>query len=111
MHSVRTSSRGPRPMRRIFTPLLSLLALVLVSLFFIAPAVAETPADAVLINARIYTVNSKQPWAEALAIRDGSIVAVGSANQIAPYRGPNTRVIDADGHLVLPGFEDCHIHF
>ena len=98
-------------MRRFPAPLFSLLATVLIAFFFIAPAVAEAPADAVLINARIYTVNSKQPWAEALAIRDGSIVAVGSAGQIAPYRGPKTRVIDAEGHLVLPGFEDCHIHF
>ena len=44
------------------------------------------------MNARIYTVNAKQPWAEALAIRDGKVLAVGTANEIAAYRGPSTKV-------------------
>jgi predicted amidohydrolase YtcJ len=65
----------------------------------------------VVVNARIYTVNSQQPWAEALAIGGDKILAVGSAKDIAAYRGPATKVIDAQGRLVLPGFTDCHIHF
>jgi len=68
-------------------------------------------ADTVLLNGRIYTVNPRQPWAEALAVRGGNIVAVGTAAQIQKYRGPSTKVIDAGGRLVLPGFTDCHIHF
>ncbi len=87
---------------------------VALSLLFASAAVAKdspAPADTVLLNAKIYTVNSRQPWAEALAIRGDKIVAVGSAKQIAAYRGPSTRVIDAKNHLVLPGFTDCHIHF
>ncbi|HEU5337301.1 MAG TPA: amidohydrolase, partial [Terriglobales bacterium] len=76
-----------------------------------SPAPASPPADILLLHARIYTVNARQPWAEALAIRGGNIVAVGSAADIEKYRGPSTRVIDAGGHLVLPGFTDCHIHF
>ncbi len=68
-------------------------------------------ADTVIVNAKIYTVNPRQPWAEALAIRRGKILAVGSAQELARYRGPATQVIDAKGHLVLPGFTDCHIHF
>jgi predicted amidohydrolase YtcJ len=71
----------------------------------------QTPADTVLLHGRIYTVNSKQPWAEAVAIRNGRLVAVGSDKQIAPFRGPATTVIDAKGRLVLPGFTDCHVHF
>jgi predicted amidohydrolase YtcJ len=63
------------------------------------------------MHARIYTVNEKQPWAEALAIRGDRIVAVGSDKEIEAYRGSSTQVIDAAGRLVLPGFEDCHIHF
>ena len=59
----------------------------------------------------MYTLNAKQPWAEAIAIRGDKIVAVGSANEIETYRGPRTNVIDAGGRLVLPGFTDCHIHF
>jgi hypothetical protein len=86
-------------------------------LLLIFPAVrswAQSPsaqADTVIVNARIYTVNAKQPWAEALAIGDGRILAVGTAGQIAAYRGSATKTIDAQGKLVLPGFTDCHIHF
>lgn len=75
---------------------------------------AQTPAahaDKIVVHGRIYTVNEKQPWAEALAIRGGKIVAVGSTKEIEAYRGSSTQVIDAAGRLVLPGFEDCHIHF
>jgi len=68
-------------------------------------------ADSVVVNARIYTVNPQQPWAEAVAIRDAQILAVGSTREVNRYRGANTRVIDAHGRLVLPGFTDCHIHF
>jgi len=68
-------------------------------------------ADTVVVNARIYTVNAQQPWAEALAIGGDKILAVGSPQDVAAYRGPSTKVIDAQGHLVLPGFTDCHIHF
>jgi predicted amidohydrolase YtcJ len=70
-----------------------------------------TTADVILIHARIYTVNARQPWAEALAIREGTILAVGTEREIAHYRGPSTKVIDAKGRLILPGFTDCHVHF
>jgi len=78
---------------------------------FLSAAGQVPAADTVLLNARIYTVNPKQPWAEALAIRDGKILAVGTAAEVAPYRGSSTKKLDAGGHLVLPGFVDCHIHF
>jgi predicted amidohydrolase YtcJ len=69
------------------------------------------PADVVVLHGKVYTVNPRQPWAEALAIRGERIVAVGSDKQIGAYRGASTRAIDAQGRLVLPGFTDCHIHF
>lgn len=69
------------------------------------------PADLILLNGAIYTVDARRPWAEALAIRRDKILAVGDGQQMNRYRGPTTRVIDAEGHLVLPGFTDCHIHF
>ena len=68
-------------------------------------------ADTVILNARVYTVNDSQPWAEAVAIRGDKILAVGRAQEIAHYRGPSTTVIDAKGKLVLPGLTDCHVHF
>jgi predicted amidohydrolase YtcJ len=90
----------------------TILCVALICAF--ANASAQDNPDAVetiLTNARIYTVNAKQPWAEALAIRGGKIVAVGSNKEMASYRGPFTKTIDAQQHLVLPGLVDCHIHF
>jgi predicted amidohydrolase YtcJ len=72
---------------------------------------APQPADFIITNARIYTVNPQQKWAEAIAIHGGTILAVGDDAHIDSYRGGATRVIDAHGRLVLPGFADSHIHF
>ena len=69
------------------------------------------PADLIVTNARIYTVNPQQKWAEALAVRGDQIVAVGDRKTIESLRGPSTRLIDAGQRLLLPGFVDCHIHF
>jgi predicted amidohydrolase YtcJ len=80
------------------------------SCLLLVSAFAAGSADVIVLHARIYTVNARQPWAEALAISEGKIVAVGDAARIATYRGPATRVIDAAGRLVLPGFTDSHIH-
>jgi predicted amidohydrolase YtcJ len=68
-------------------------------------------ADVVVLHGRVYTENSGQPWAEAVAIEGGMIVAVGNDKAIERWKGAQTREIDAQGHLVLPGFVDCHIHF
>jgi hypothetical protein len=69
------------------------------------------PADTVLTHARIYTVNPKEPWAQAMAVRAGKIIAVGSNKEIAAYQGSSTKVIDAKEHMVLPGLVDAHVHF
>jgi predicted amidohydrolase YtcJ len=68
-------------------------------------------ADTIVARGRIYTGNSERPWAQALAIRDGKIVAVGDEETVFKLRMGTTKVIEAGGHLVLPGFVDCHIHF
>jgi hypothetical protein len=75
-----------------------------------ALAVSGGKASVIVTNARIYTVNAKQPWAEALAISGDTVLAVGSKAIVDAFRGPNTRVIDARGRLVLPGLTDSHIH-
>ena len=77
----------------------------------VAQDVKAQPADTILINGKVYTVDAKQLWAQAVAIRDEKIVAVGDGAEIEKLRGPHTKVIDAGGKLVLPGFVDCHIHF
>ena len=75
--------------------------------------VAQTrpAADLIITNGKLYTVDKTQPRAEALAVIGERIVAVGSASDVDQWRGANTRVIDARGHLVLPGFNDAHVHF
>jgi predicted amidohydrolase YtcJ len=71
----------------------------------------RTPADSMVIHARIYTVDPREPWAQAFAVRDGKIIEVGSDKAIDHYRGPATKVIDAKQHMVLPGLVDAHVHF
>ena len=73
----------------------------------LAVAAAE-PADLVVENARIYTVNPKQPVARALAVKAGRIVAVGDS--VSPYIGAGTKKIDARGLTLLPGLIDAHGH-
>jgi predicted amidohydrolase YtcJ len=83
--------------------------------FFAAQAVhaqdTKNGADTIVLHGRIYTLDSKQPWAQALAIRADRIIAVGDDASIGKLRGPGTKTINAAGQLVLPGFVDCHIHF
>jgi predicted amidohydrolase YtcJ len=68
-------------------------------------------ADLVLRGAQIYTVDPGNPWAEAIAIRDDAITAVGRQKEISALIGPDTQVIDLpDNYLVLPGFIDSHSH-
>jgi hypothetical protein len=67
-------------------------------------------ADTILINAHIHTMDAARPRAEALAIRDGRILALGSTAEIRGLATQRTRLIDAGGRLVLPGFQDAHVH-
>src|SRR5713226_6600089 len=68
-------------------------------------------ADLIIINAKIHTMDQSQPLAEAIAVSGNRIVAVASTKEIRKLAGANTRVIDAKGQLVLPGFNDAHVHF
>jgi predicted amidohydrolase YtcJ len=68
------------------------------------------PADLVVLDARILTVDSAFRTATALAVRDGRFAAVGSNEEIRRYLGPATRVIDGRGRTVVPGFIDSHVH-
>jgi predicted amidohydrolase YtcJ len=69
------------------------------------------PADTLIVNARIATLDPKNPNAEAIAMRGERIVAVGNPGELEIYRGPNTRVIDAGRRIVVPGLNDAHTHF
>ena len=67
-------------------------------------------ADLVLINGVLYTVDPRRSVAQAVAIRDGRIDAVGTTSEILSCAGPETIVVDLGGRLVLPGFIDAHMH-
>ena len=69
------------------------------------------PADLILKNGQIYTVDSTNTLTEAVAIRGGKFVFVGSNKDVNRYRGKQTRVVDLKGQFVLPGFNDNHVHF
>jgi len=74
-------------------------------------AQSRPAADLIITNAKIWTVDKSLPMAQAVAVLGDRIVAVGSSVDVDAWRGPNTHVVDADGKLLLPGFNDAHVHF
>lgn len=68
-------------------------------------------ADLIVINSKIWTANTELPFAEAMAVKDGQILAVGSNSDILKFKNSDTEVLDKPGELILPGFIDSHLHF
>ena len=89
-----------------------LVLIALSSAYLIAePSRASiVPADLVVTNARIWTVNSIQPEAQALAVHRDRILAIGREADVRALIGPKTRVLDAQGRRIVPGFYDSHVH-
>lgn len=71
---------------------------------------ASTAADLILTGGAVYTVDAARRWAQSVAVRDGRIVAVGTDAEIREHVGAKTEVIDLRGRMLLPGFQDAHIH-
>ena len=92
---------------KTFVLVLSLLVL----LGFMPSASNPAAADLILINGNIYTVNEKQPHAEAIAIKGDRLIFVGSNAAAKKFQGTNTRLIDLHGETVVPGLTDAHYHF
>jgi predicted amidohydrolase YtcJ len=88
-----------------------LLLSVFISLLGFTHAQSKPAADLVIINAKVWTVDASRPTAQAVAVLGDRIVAVGSNAEVDAWRGPKTKVIDAAGKLLLPGFNDAHVHF
>ncbi|HET9010554.1 MAG TPA: amidohydrolase, partial [Gemmatimonadaceae bacterium] len=84
----------------------------LLSLLLAAPLAAQParPADLVVTNARIYTVDDARPVVTAMAVRDGVVLFTGSAREALALRGSGTRVVDLGGRTVIPGMVDAHAH-
>jgi predicted amidohydrolase YtcJ len=90
---------------------LALLALALVSVLVPNLHGADSAGpDLVIVNAKVWTVNPKQPEAEGLAAWHGRLVAVGTNDEVRKLVGSNTRVVDVGGKRIVPGFYDSHVH-
>ena len=85
------------------------LACAVLAAAFGAAAIAQPP-ELVLLDGKIVTVDAERSVHEALAVRDGKILSVGSTAEIRGQAGPDTRVVDLDGRTVIPGLIDSHLH-
>lgn len=73
-------------------------------------ATTQAPADLALKNGAIYTLDGARSWAQAVAIWGGRIIYVGTDKELEKHVGPKTRVIDLKGRMLMPAFQDAHIH-
>lgn len=74
-----------------------------------AVSASDAPRQ-IWLNGDIYTVNSKQPWAEAMVVEQGEILYIGEETQAKTYVNANTQIHNLEGHMVLPGLHDVHLH-
>src|SRR5271154_3293505 len=90
-----------------------ILTFGLAALFYavVASAQSRPTADLIVTNAKVWTVDTSHPQAQAVAVLGDRIVAVGAVADVDAWRGPHTTVIDAGGKLLVPGFNDAHVHF
>src|SRR5512136_61546 len=88
-----------------------LLLICFAAISITACGTSVQPAELVLRNGKIVTVDSAKPEVQALAARGETIVAIGTDDEIQPYIGPSTQVIDLAGQLAVPGLTDAHGHF
>jgi predicted amidohydrolase YtcJ len=86
-----------------------IMGLLLLLLLLSTDAWAE-PADLIVKNAQVYTVDGSRRWAHAFAVGNGRFLKVGTDEQVMPLAGPDTEVLDLAGKMVLPGFQDSHVH-
>jgi hypothetical protein len=95
----------------IMRPIVSALLLAVVAITCSTVASAQAPADLVLLNGKIVTVDDRFAIAEALAIKGERILAVGSNVEVEKHKGPFTRVVDLNRRTVIPGLIDNHAHY
>ena len=86
------------------------LLIATIALLFACKQQPKEVADTIYTNGKIYTVNEKQPWVEAVAIKEGKFIVVGSNSDVEIVTGPMTKVVDLSGKFTMPGIIDPHIH-
>jgi predicted amidohydrolase YtcJ len=84
--------------------------MLVVGILFSASAFAQVPADTIYHGGDVVTIDDKNPLAEAVAVKEGRILAVGSKVDVLKLKGANTKVVDLGGKALLPGFVDAHGH-
>ncbi len=89
----------------------SIKYLIIFISFFALLSCSDNKMKTAFINGKIYTVNQLQPIAEAVVVADNKIVFVGSNQEAEKFIDASTKVIDLNGKLMLPGFNDSHLHF
>jgi len=82
----------------------------LIGTFFLGIASATESADTVFRNGSVYTVDATRSWAQAIAVRGNKIVFVGLDSGLGEYIGESTQIVDLQGKMLLPGFQDAHVH-
>ncbi|OYZ56125.1 MAG: amidohydrolase, partial [Sphingobacteriales bacterium 24-40-4] len=87
-----------------------LILFLFICINFTACKTSESPTLAI-INARIWTGDEAQPWAEAIAVKGETIIHVGSSEEVRKMLDDGTKLIDAKGQMLVPGFNDAHVHF
>ncbi|MEI6773132.1 MAG: amidohydrolase family protein, partial [Planctomycetota bacterium] len=92
---------------RLTTLILNMVATTI----FATTATAQHPADVIYHGGNIITIDDKNPRAEALAVKDGKIIAVSTKADVLKLKGDSTKMIDLDGKTLVPGFLDGHSHF
>src|SRR5437868_5511587 len=81
-----------------------------IAFFHAAIGTAAAPADLVFVNGAVYTVDAARSWASAVVVHGDHITYVGNDEKARSFAGPDTRVIELNHRMLLPGFQDSHVH-
>lgn len=89
---------------------IKVMAVIIMAMITVSCNISKQPSDMIITNARIWTGDERQPYAQAMAVSGDTIVAVGSRSGIMKHRSEATVIIDLGGRFVVPGFIDSHVH-
>ncbi len=89
---------------------IKVMAVIIMAMITVSCNISKQPSDMIITNARIWTGDERQPYAQAMAVSGDTIVAVGSRSDVMKHRSEATVIIDLGGRFVAPGFIDSHVH-